>query len=189
MKENYANLSGTLLTDFKFSHESYGTKIYEALIGSKRISDYQDQNQIAVPESMIGNFHKGDKIRLIGEYRSNDWMDENGKSHKRLYVFAKNLLSFEQDENTVILEGYICKTPEKRMTPRGFLITDLMLAVNRKNGRTDYIPCILWGTCAERAELLKVGDHIKLNGRMQSRIYQEEQVAYEVSGDDFEVIN
>ena len=63
-----------------------------------------------------------------------------------------------------------------------------MLAVNRKYGRADYLPCIAWGTLARRCGGLEVGDGVRLEGRLQSRVYQkvvegavQERTAFEVS--------
>ena len=64
----------------------------------------------------------------------------------------------------------------------------MILAVNRRYGRADYLPCIAWGSLAHRCGGLQVGDRVHLNGRLQSREYTklvgeelEERVAFEVS--------
>ena len=84
---------------------------------------------------------------------------------------------------------FICKKPVYRTTPFGREITDMLVAVNRNYGKSDYIPCIAWGRNAKFAGNLEVGDNIELWGRIQSRIYikrdengeAEERTAYEVS--------
>ena len=65
---------------------------------------------------------------------------------------------------------------------------DLMLAVNRRDGRADYLPCIAWGGLARRCGALEVGDGVRIEGRLQSRAYtkvdhgvSEVRTAYEVS--------
>lgn len=70
----------------------------------------------------------------------------------------------------------------------GRSICDLMLAVNRRCGRSDYLPCICWGSRAREAADMHTGDHLSLTGRIQSRPYIKlidgepvEKVAYEVS--------
>ena len=67
-------------------------------------------------------------------------------------------------------------------------ICDLLLAVNRRYSRADYLPCIAWGGLARACGELSVGDSLCLTGRLQSRTYrkvtedrEEERVAYEVS--------
>jgi single-stranded DNA-binding protein len=64
----------------------------------------------------------------------------------------------------------------------------MMLAVNRRYGRSDYLPCIAWGQLAEAASELEVGSTIRLEGRIQSRKYikmensrSTERTAFEVS--------
>ena len=87
------------------------------------------------------------------------------------------------------LTGALCKPPSYRTTPFGREIADLMLAVNRAYGKSDYIPCITWGRTARFASHLKVGDKVTLLGRFQSRAYQKQladgtvlnKTAYEVS--------
>ncbi len=65
---------------------------------------------------------------------------------------------------------------------------DLMLAVNRRYGRADYLPCIAWGALAQSCGQLSVGDPLRLEGRLQSRTYQklvdgvpQDRTAFEVS--------
>ena len=83
----------------------------------------------------------------------------------------------------------MCKRPVYRKTPLGREIADLLLAVNRPYGKSDYIPCICWGRNARYASGFEVGEHVQLLGRIQSREYvkrisdteTEKRVAYEVS--------
>ena len=106
-----------------------------------------------------------------------------------LYVYAQELLPAEdEDRNEIELAGTICRDPTWRRTPMGREICDLMLAVNRRYGRSDYLPCIAWGAAAREAALWQVGDTVSLNGRIQSRRYSKtvdgqtlEKTAYEVS--------
>ena len=73
--------------------------------------------------------------------------------------------------NQIFLDGYICKEPVYRKTPLGREIADLLLAVNRPYGKSDYIPCICWGRNARFASGFDVGDHVQVCGRIQSREY------------------
>ena len=98
--------------------------------------------------------------------------------------------------NQIFLDGFICKKPVYRMTPLGREIADILLAVNRAYGKSDYIPCICWGRNARYAGSLEVGGHIQLWGRIQSRQYQKRvsedevvnRVAYEISVSKIECI-
>ena len=67
--------------------------------------------------------------------------------------------------------AYICKAPVYRKTPLGREIADLLLAVNRPYGKSDYIPCICWGRNARFASSFEVGAHVHILGRVQSREY------------------
>ena len=91
--------------------------------------------------------------------------------------------------NQIFLDGYICKAPVYRKTPLGREIADLLIAVNRPYGKSDYIPCICWGRNARFASGFEVGGHAQIWGRIQSREYvkkideteSEKRIAYEVS--------
>ena len=90
--------------------------------------------------------------------------------------------------NQIQLSGILCKTPTLRRTPLGREICDLILAVNRRYGRADYLPCIAWGAVAQQTALLHTGQRLTVEGRVQSRIYSKtedgvtsDRTAYEVS--------
>ena len=91
--------------------------------------------------------------------------------------------------NEVNLTGYVCKTPIYRITPFKREICDVLIAVNRRNGKSDYLPCIFWGRNAKYMESQPVGAKINIEGRIQSRSYikkfddgrSEEKTAYEIS--------
>ena len=95
----------------------------------------------------------------------------------------------QSKSNQIFLDGYVCKPPIYRKTPLGREIADILVAVNRPYGKSDYIPCIAWGRNARFAGGLEVGSHLQICGRVQSREYTkkvdeesvEKRVAYEVS--------
>ena len=98
--------------------------------------------------------------------------------------------------NNIMLDGYICKLPVYRKTPLGREIADLLIAVNRPYGKSDYIPCICWGRNARFASAFEVGNHVQVFGRIQSREYvkklteteSERRTAYEVSVSKLECV-
>ncbi|GHU50919.1 single-strand DNA-binding protein [Clostridia bacterium] len=125
-----------------------------------------------------------------------DTEEEEGEDHGEEKSFFKaaefNASSFDSGElipNEVVLNGYICKPTVYRKTPFKREIADILLAVNRPYNNSDYIPCIAWGRNARFASNLKVGENIRIWGRMQSRQYQKKlsdgevlnKTAYEVS--------
>ena len=101
--------------------------------------------------------------------------------------YRKELEKYQN--NSVCLEGTICKKVTYRETPKGREIADVLCAVNRENGKSDYIPCVCWGRAARFVSGLDVGSKISIKGRIQSRVYLKkitedsavEKVAYEVS--------
>ena len=109
-------------------------------------------------------------------------------------VFARAVAAGgDEDANRVELSGSLCRAPNLRTTPMGRDICDLMLAVNRRCGRSDYLPCICWGLRAREAAEWSVGDTVTLSGRVQSRKYIKltaegsiEKTAFEVSASEIE---
>ncbi|MEG2252073.1 MAG: single-stranded DNA-binding protein, partial [Clostridia bacterium] len=128
---------------------------------------------------------------IEGQLRSYNKVVE-GAGRLLITAFVQRLLpdnGEEENPNRVQLSGALCKPPSYRTTPFGREIADLMVAVNRSYGKSDYIPCITWGRTARYASSLKIGDKVQLVGRFQSRAYQKQmpdgaminKVAYEVS--------
>ena len=92
------------------------------------------------------------------------------------------------DNNIIELDGYICKPVIYRVTPLNREICDVLLAVNRGNNKSDYIPCIAWGSNAQFVSSLEVPERLRIVGRIQSREYNKSiglevvtKRAYEVS--------
>lgn len=198
IENNQAILSGELISNFEFSHEVYGEGFYTAVLASERTSDQKDIIPVMVSERLVdvkadwtGRF-----ARVSGQFRSYN-KHEGGRNRLLLSVFVREFEDITEDQiefefrndNEISLDGYICKQPVYRKTPLGREITDILLAVNRQYGKSDYIPCIAWGRNARFAENLEVGTRLRIDGRIQSREYQkrisddeiETRVAYEVS--------
>ncbi len=158
-----------------------------------RLSGAEDFLPITLSERLLIDepITAGSMLCMEGQLRSYNKVIE-GAGRLLITAFAQRLLNSEEDEenpNRVQLTGALCKPPSYRTTPFGREIADLMLAVNRSYGKSDYIPCITWGRTARYAANLKVGDKVQLVGRFQSRAYQKQlpdgttlnKVAYEVS--------
>ena len=142
----------------------------------------------------------GEYIHVIGQFRSYNRHEEK-RNRLVLSVFAREISFVEEEDesmktNQIFLDGYICKPPVYRKTPLGREIADLLLAVNRPYGKSDYIPCICWGRNARFASAFQVGGHVMIWGRIQSREYikrlseeeSEKRVAYEVSVSKLEYV-
>ncbi len=193
-ENNVVTVVGTTCSDLEFSHEVFGEGFYYFEIEIPRLSDYVDVLPITISERLLVdfNFTEDKLIKVQGQLRSYNKII-NGNNRLILTIFAREICEEDQENvvnpNQIFLEGYICKDPVYRTTPFGREITDMLIAVNRPYKKSDYIPCIAWGRNARYSEKLKVGDKIKIWGRIQSREYQkkisEEKVikktAYEVS--------
>lgn len=188
---NLVKLTGMIISEPVYDHESNGEKFYRAFLEVKRLSDTEDVIPLLISERGFDlDDIVGKKVDVVGQFRSHNWHDGE-KKRLILNVFVTELYDSdsEEDANEIILDGYVTKEPVYRETPKGREIADMLLAVNRSYGKSDYIPCIAWGRNAIYASGLPVGTHLKLTGRIQSRNYtkrypdgaEEERTAYEVS--------
>ena len=169
---NKIKLAGTVVSGVELSHTFLGENFYKFDIESERTSGNTDKIPCIVPQMLVGDIKEGAKISLNGEIRSRNERDEIG-THCRLAVFVTEVSDYlGYDENSVELEGFICKEPKYRKTPTGREICDVLIASNReRSNKSDYIPCITWGRNAVRTSLMKVSDKVKVFGRFQSREY------------------
>ncbi len=202
LENNTVSLIGEIVSDFKNSHEVFGKKFYLADLKVQRTSDACDVIPIMVSDRLfaIEGSCVGCCVEIKGQFRSYNRHGE-AKTKLLLSVFVLEInfvdaIVVSHDSNLINLEGFICKAPVYRQTPLGREITDILLAVNRSYGKSDYIPCICWGRNARYVKDLQVGEKLKITGRIQSRIYMkkideehsEERTAYEVSISRLEVI-
>lgn len=192
---NQVTLSGSIISPFRFSHEVFGEGFYMFDLSVGRLSECTDVIPVMASERLL-NIHEdqiGKFAEINGQFRSYNYHSEN-RNRLLLSVFAREItLSDDESDiakpNSIFLDGYVCKKPVYRKTPLGREISDLLLAVNRPYGKSDYIPCICWGRNARFADSFSVGGHVQLWGRIQSREYQkkisetetEKRIAYEVS--------
>lgn len=187
---NSVVLAGTLGGRPEFSHAGKGENYYVFPLEVERLSGNVDTLNILVKEDLLRETEvcTGDKVYVSGEVRS--YNNRSGVGNKLVIsVLARDIFITDcEDENRVTVFGTVCKAPNFRRTPMGRQICDLMIAVNRHYGRSDYLPCIVWGSLAERAALLETGDEIEITGRLQSRKYIKnqdgdaiEKTAYEIS--------
>ena len=199
---NQVTIAGEILGGFTFSHDVFGEGFYVMEISVGRLSESNDIIPIMVSERLIDvkKDYTGMYAVINGQFRSYNRHEES-KNRLVLSVFAREISILEEAvgevrPNYIFLDGFVCKAPIYRKTPLGREIADVLLAVNRPYGKSDYIPCICWGRNARFAEGFQVGEHIQIWGRIQSREYQkkvsenefERRVAYEVSVSKLECI-
>ena len=202
IENNNVELVGEIVSNFSFSHEVYGEGFYVVDVAVNRLSNFMDYIPLMVSERLIdvNSDYIGKTIHVNGQFRSFN-LHEEKKTRLVLSVFVMELELLDEiyediKTNQIFLDGYICKDPIYRKTPLGREITDLLIAVNRSYGKSDYIPCICWGRNARFASGFEVGGHVQVWGRIQSREYakkineteKEKHIAYEVSTSRIEVV-
>lgn len=145
------------------------------------------------PDNCNSNF-----ISVQGEIRSYDkWLKE--KSRLKVYVFATYATikdtPDEENKNSVVLTGHICRKPTYRLVDNKKEISDFIISVKRKYNKSDYIPCVCWGRTAKYTFGLDVGTEITITGRFQSRDYIKSidgkdvtRTTYEVSASNIKVV-
>lgn len=199
---NQVTIAGRVVGEFGYSHTVYGEEFYTVDIEVSRLSNSNDIIPVMVSERILDvrADYRGYVLRANGQFRSYNRHEEK---HNRLVLsaFARELKFLEEEDslapvNQIFLDGYICKPPVYRKTPLGREIADLLLAVNRPYGKSDYIPCICWGRNARYASAFEVGGHVLIWGRIQSREYMkrigenetQKRIAYEVSVSKLEYV-
>ena len=201
-ENNTVEVAGEVVTEPEYSHEAFGERFYIFNISAKRLSGMLDTIPVTISERAINisEIRVGKRFKIYGQFRS---FNKHMEHERRLIlsVFARDIMELDDNqldvnENYIFLDGYICKEPIYRKTPLGREIADLLIAVNRSYGKSDYITCIAWGRNARYASGLDVGTNIKICGRIQSRDYtkriseteSEQRMAYEVSVSSIELV-
>ncbi len=203
MENNQVVIMGTIVSEFEYSHEIFGEGFYMVDVEVQRLSDSCDIIPLMVSERLLDVEEdlRGVKIAVVGQFRSYNRHEEK-KNRLILSVFAREVEFVDEIEesaksNQIYLDGYICKEPIYRKTPLGREIADLLIAVNRPYGKSDYIPCICWGRNARFANSFEVGTRCSIWGRIQSREYMkkiseeesEKRIAYEVSVNKLDLVD
>lgn len=193
---NKVLIEGEVVSKFTLNHEVFGEKFYTVELETARLSGTKDIIPVMISDRLINisENYMGMVFKVSGQFRSYNKHEED-KNRLALSVFAKEVTVIPNNDeedlstNEICMDGHICKKPVYRETPLGRKIADLMIAVNRPYGKSDYIPCICWGRNARFASGLEVGTRLKVQGRIQSREYtkklskteSETRTAYEVS--------
>ena len=184
---NQVSVVGKIDKEFHFSHEYYGEGFYKTNVLVDRLNETIDSIPVLVSDRLLDmdSCYAGKYIALEGEFRSYNSreIDEDSPKKRQLTVFAREIHLLggrengervkkkEMNEDSIFIDGYLCKPPVYRITPLGREITELTIAVSRFYGKCDYIPCICWGRNARFAAGFATGDKICIHGRIQSRDY------------------
>ena len=196
MNNNKVKVIGDIVNKFEFSHQINDEKFFRTFVSAKRTSGTEDVLPVVVSEKLIDTTVdiRGMRVEIIGSFRSrNHYYD--GKSHLELYVWPSLIQCTQNDyENVIEMDGFVCKQPTLRDTPFGRQISDAIIAVNRRMGKTDYIPVLAWSRNAVFMAGLLIGTRVSIKGRIQSRDYYkkigdelEQRTAYEVSITDMDL--
>ena len=190
--ENSILLRGRLLAAPVPSHQNHQIQFFLLPLEVCRLSGAADKLDVIASQRLLETLpplQAGQRLQVSGEVRT--YNNRSGVGRRLVItVYARSILpaELEEDENQLTLAGCLCRPPNLRSTRLGRSICDLTLAVNRAYGRADYLPCIAWGSVAHRCAVLDVGDPLRLEGRLQSRVYTkvldgrtEERTAFEVS--------
>lgn len=171
---NRMELSGVAITTPEYSHTTRGEKFYKFEVKSLRHSDTPDFIPCICSEFLVEDIKGGDRVHLLGQARTQNLHDADGKSHLNVYFFAcERLELIDEDINEVEFDGYLTRGATRRNTPFGREIADILIAVNMAYGRSSYLPCIAWGRNATKCTKMGTGDHVTCVGRFQSRDYQK----------------
>ena len=174
-----------------FSHANHGVEFYRFPLVVRRLSGVEDRIHVLASAKLLrecGALEPEQELTVLGEVRT--FNNHTGEGSRLIIsVFARAMYrQTGEDENRLELTGTLCKPPALRATPLGRTICDMILAVNRRYGRSDYLPCIAWGSLAHRCAEQKTGDRMGISGRLQSRLYHkrlrdetQERTAFEVS--------
>ena len=187
---NSAVLRGSLEALPQFSHESHGKRFSRFILAVPRLSGTVDRLPVVAEQAVLDAIDPsgGEMLTVTGQVRSHNLRLEDTR-RLMIFLFAQHIAAEDGPPiNQVALEGLLCKEPVYRQTPLGREICDVMLAVPRTFHRADYLPCILRGSTAREIASCHVRDRVRMDGRLQSRIYTkyiddvpQERVAYEVS--------
>ena len=195
---NLVEVEGFVSKGPEYHHSTHGEDIYLfelSVLRSNKTSNDVLPIEISSRAVDISRIHTNDIVRIFGQFRSFNKVDrDSGKVSLQLSIFVRDIDWITEEEcsfkNQISLYGYICKNPTYRVTPSGREISDVILAVNRIYGRSDYIPCIAWSRNARFVSGLPVGTLLEIKGRIQSRVYRKkiantneyiENTVYEVS--------
>ena len=195
---NYTRLCGSIAGNPVYSHSSRSQQFYIFPLEIERLSGNRDIINIVVRREQLAELTVQSSGKLWVEGQLRTFNNRHGQGAKLVITVLARQLGFcdGEDGNLVQLMGTLCRAPNLRTTPMRRDICDLMLAVNRHYGRSEYLPCIRWGIKAREASQWTVGTQLRLQGRIQSRNYIKlteegpvEKTAFEVSVTEIEPVS
>lgn len=199
---NKVVICGQIEDELEFSHEVMWETFYKTRVKVKRTSCREDFIPIIVSRLLIEQHmqdFKGKWVEIAGQFRSRNELGKDGRNHLSVFLFAtainiyedKYEMSESERTNLIYLNGYICTPPSNTKISDEREKTEFLIATGRAYGKSDYIPCVVWGRKAQWAKHLEVSNRVELYGRIQSREFYrnypkgsdkyEKAIVYEVS--------
>lgn len=169
---NKVTLVGTFLTDFRQYTSPIATS-YRAAFGVKRKSGFVDVFRVITFEDISITKVKGDSACIVGRVITRDTSKKEGAPDITTEVQIARVSYFGYTENSAhtTIIGNVVGRAHYRYTPKGSYINNFAVAAPRKNGKTDLIHVIAWDEKAKELSDLANGEPIKVQGRLQTRVY------------------
>lgn len=121
-------------------------------------------------------------VEIYGSIRTKSIIDAEGKKHKKTAIKVEDIKALSEQTflNSIEAYGTLVYTSSVRTTPLGKRICDAALAIDYKGEGSAYVNIIAWGSVAERLSHEKVGNYLRISGRVQSRIYTKKSEDYAI---------
>ena len=192
VKFNRIELVGNFVCEPYYSHSFQDILYYKGYFQTKRSYGIADTLIVNFPQSLLHSAKRSGQKRILGKIESRNYLDSSEKAHTSLYVSAEQICPINETDSTgneAVFNGFICKPPILRSTPRGRRIAEVMVSAYKGNSQRSFIPCIFWDDRATQISSFDVGTMLHITGRLQSREYrkkmpddtQEIKVTYELS--------
>ena len=160
--------------------ESMDKALQKGVMAVRRNSGVTDY----IPFKCSDTIEEESHVALSGSLNTYNVIGEDGKRHKKMFVWGNVKDPTNSYENEVEFEGVICGKDVLRTTPQGRVIMDFVVAVNSGYHKSSYISCIVWSGSARHVNNLPIGTKVHVKGRFQSRDYSKGEnvlTAYEIS--------
>lgn len=194
---NIAEIVGEVVSDFEFSHESYGEGYYTVTLKvdcfNGTVTEYIT---VLVSQKLadVKRCMKGKTVYVRGDYRA--FYKFAGKTHSVYMLCARDwkedgTILEKEDKDSVWILGSVAEEPEKKKENEKEIV-GFKLLVERPFGKGDILPCVTFGRNANFAKTLQKDEKIKVIGRIRGHYEKnyivndiivqsmEEEVAYDM---------
>lgn len=180
------------LKDIQFSHLQGNIEYEKANLVCPRAGGKEEDIISLRYKKYVNKYKEGDFIELKGNIRSYS-TKEDCKNSVQIYVFTYFDLPDEIADNSLSLDGRICKVENVRYSLNKIPYLHFILANNifTSDGKkiNSYIPCVCYSDDTDKIINLGVNGKIKINGEFHSHTYKKKlendeiefRVAHEVT--------